>query len=96
VCEPMGGVAAFIKQRRLKRIHAILADPRDRRPIAEVAYQHGFTGGAHFSRAFRRAFGYSPSEAREAREAGAARRPGDGDAAPAGGAYETWVRRLGS
>lgn len=95
VCEPMGGVAAFIQQRRLKRIHAILADPRDRRPIAEVAYQYGFTSGAHFSRAFRRAFGYAPSEAREAREAGAARPPAAADAALRGSAYETWIRQLG-
>ncbi len=91
-CEPMGGVAAFIQQRRLRRIHAILTDPRDRRRIAEVAEQHGFTSGAHFSRAFRRAFGYSP---REAREAGAARPLDAGDAASTGGGYAAWIRRLG-
>jgi len=92
VCEPMGGVAAFIQKRRLRRIHAILADPRDRRRVGEIAYQFGFTSGAHFSRAFRRAFGYSPSEAREA---GAARPPSAGDVASTSGAYETWVRQLG-
>jgi len=95
VCEPVGGVAAFIQKRRLKRIHAILADPRDRRRITEIAHQYGFTSGAHFSRAFRRAFGYSPREARDAREAGAARASGAGDVASKGGAYETWVRQLG-
>lgn len=94
-CEPMGGVAAFIQKRRLRRIRAILADPRDRRPIAEVAYQYGFTSGAHFSRAFRRAFGYAPSEARETREAGAFRPPATGEAASRGSTYETWVRQLG-
>ncbi len=95
VCEPVGGVAAFIQKRRLKRIHAILADPQDRRRITEIAEQYGFTSGAHFSRAFRRAFGYAPSEARAAREAGAPRTADAGERASAGGAYATWVRRLG-
>jgi AraC-like DNA-binding protein len=96
VCEPMGGVAAFIQKRRLRRIHAILTDPRERRRIGEIAYQFGFTSGAHFSRAFRRAFGYSPSEARDAGTADAAHAPGAGDAAAtAGTAYQTWLRQLG-
>ena len=30
-CEPLGGVAALIQRRRLERIRAILADPRDHR-----------------------------------------------------------------
>jgi AraC-like DNA-binding protein len=95
LCEPMGGVAAFIQQRRLDRIHAILADPRDRRRISEIAHQHGFVSDAHFSRAFRRAFGASP---RDARDTGMSRRPRFGDAGYVTGlsidAYESWVRRL--
>jgi AraC-like DNA-binding protein len=93
-CAPMGGVAAFIQQRRLKRAHAILTDPRDRRRIAEVAEQYGFVSGAHFSRAFRNAFGYSPSEAREVGEARVL--PPDGPAASADTAYGDWVSRLGA
>jgi AraC-like DNA-binding protein len=95
ICEPLGGVAAFIQMRRLRRIHAILTDRRDRRRIAEIAYQHGFVNEAHFSRAFRRAFGYSP---REAREIGAAPKPDPRNGSAAGGGsgdYETWLRQLG-
>ncbi len=92
VCKPMGGVAAFIQKRRLRFVHAILTDPRDRRRIAEIAEQYGFASAAHFSRAFRHAYGYSP---REARETGTARPPETNEAAIAdGAAYATWVRRL--
>jgi AraC-like DNA-binding protein len=97
LCEPLGGVAAFIQKRRLDRIHAILADPHDRRRISEIAHQHGFVSDAHFSRAFRRAFGASP---RDAREAGAFRRTRRNDPGFAADlsldAYENWVRRLRS
>ncbi len=92
VCEPMGGVAAFIQKRRLKRIHEILADRRDRRRISEIAYQYGFVSEAHFSRAFRLAFGYCP---RDAREGGAAHPREGADGASAGVAYESWIRQLG-
>lgn len=89
-CESHGGVAAFIQQRRLARVHAMLADPRERRRISEIAYQHGFVSTAHFSRAFRAAFGYSPREAR----AEPGRYFDTNDTARAGSAYQTWVRHL--
>ena len=63
-CEPVGGVAALIQRRRLERIHAHLTDPGERRRISEIAFQYGFVSKAHFSRAFRNAFGCSPREAR--------------------------------
>lgn len=55
---PSGGVARYITARRLDRIHAMLADPAEHRHIAEIAHDFGFTSEAHFSRAFRRRFGY--------------------------------------
>jgi AraC-like DNA-binding protein len=86
-CEPLGGVAALIRRRRLDRIRAILTDPRDPRRISEIAYQHGFVSRAHFSRAFRDAFGHSASDVRE----GALREAGN----PSGtDAYEIWMRQL--
>ena len=88
-CEPLGGVAALIQRRRLERIRAILTDPRDHRSISQIAYQHGFASKTHFSRAFRSAFGCSPSEAR----AGALKPPADAE--HAGAAYDIWIRRLG-
>ena len=61
----MGGVAAYIQTRRLARAHADLADPgKAPRKIYEVAYRWGFVSEAHFSRAFRRAFGVTPGEVR--------------------------------
>jgi AraC-like DNA-binding protein len=93
ICEPMGGVAAFIRKRRLQRIHAIVTRPQEYRLISEVAYRHGFVSNAHFSRAFRSAFGYSPSEARKA---GASATQPVEPASDAAAAYESWVRRVGA
>jgi AraC-like DNA-binding protein len=90
VCEPLGGVAAMIQRRRLERIRASLADPTDHRRIAEIAYQYGFVSKTHFSRAFRSAFGCTPSEARE----GAIRAPVGDDAGRAADTYEIWIRQL--
>ncbi len=61
-----GGVAALIQNRRLDRCYMEITRPSrgGRVSISEVAYTHGFTSDAHFSRAFRRRFGLSPREAR--------------------------------
>ncbi|MFI5571895.1 helix-turn-helix domain-containing protein [Streptomyces sp. NPDC051740] len=58
-------VAATLRHRRLEHCHADLTDPRLRhRTISETALRWGFQRPADFSRAFRRAYGVSPSEAR--------------------------------
>lgn len=62
--EPSGGVMRYILHRRLLDAHSRLADPTETRRIFEIAEQRGFNDGAEFSRAFRREFGYSPSEVR--------------------------------
>lgn len=62
--EPCGGVARYLLTRRLARCRQALENPQDRRLIAEIAYAHGFVSEAHFSRAFRREYGVTPSEAR--------------------------------
>jgi AraC-like DNA-binding protein len=89
VCEPEGGVAALIQRRRLERIRKILADPQDRRRISEIADQHGFVSRAHFSRAFRAAFGLSPREVRAG-----AQPPRERNAEEGGQVYEMWIRAL--
>lgn len=63
--ESSGGVMRYIQHRRLLDAHAILSDPDDRRLILEVAEKCGFSDGAEFGRAFKREFGYSPSEVRK-------------------------------
>jgi len=61
---PSGGVMRYILHRRLLDAHSRLADPTETRRIFEIAEQRGFNDGAEFSRAFRREFGYSPSDVR--------------------------------
>lgn len=62
--EPRGGVMAYIKRRRLHRIRAILVANQDVRPLASICEDYGFQSGAHFSREFRKEFGYSPGDVR--------------------------------
>jgi AraC-like DNA-binding protein len=64
--ERHGGVAAYIRKRRLRACHAAIIDSADPRRIKTIAYDHGFTDPALFSRLLRAEFGYSPNEARDA------------------------------
>lgn len=73
--EPYGGVAHYIQHRRLLDAHAALADASDRRRIVDIAAQRGFNDGAEFSRAFKRAFGYTPSDVRAGAQDGPPSRP---------------------
>jgi AraC-like DNA-binding protein len=61
--EPYGGVAHYVRERRLVRAHASLCERNSRRPITLIAEEHGFKSAAQFSRAFREHFGYPPSHA---------------------------------
>jgi AraC-like DNA-binding protein len=62
--EPFGGVNHYIQRRRLLDAHAALANPNDQRRVLDIAEQRCFPDGTEFSRAFKREFGYSPTEAR--------------------------------
>src|SRR3546814_21001171 len=53
------GIARYVQERRLRRIHALLCAPGARRGLSDLAFAHGFTSAAHFSPAFRNLFGYS-------------------------------------
>jgi AraC-like DNA-binding protein len=68
--EVSGGVMHYIQRRRLAAAHAALADPHDERRIVEIAQSYCFGDGAEFSRAFRREYGYSPSDVRAGRHRG--------------------------
>jgi AraC-like DNA-binding protein len=59
-----GGIAAYVLFRRLANAHGALQDPADKRGIAELAYDCGFQSEAHFSRAFRAAYGLTASDLR--------------------------------
>ncbi|MBP2316857.1 helix-turn-helix domain-containing protein [Azospirillum soli] len=65
--EPLGGLAGYIRDRRLFRCFAEITSPANaHRSIGDLAYNWGFGNEAAFSRAFRRAFDMSPREARSA------------------------------
>ncbi|MFI7132105.1 helix-turn-helix transcriptional regulator [Nonomuraea sp. NPDC050153] len=59
-------VAGWIRERRLDQCRHDLADPLlAARPINAIAARWGFTSAAHFSQAFRSAYGLSPRQFRQ-------------------------------
>lgn len=58
--------AALIWRKRLEHAHRLLTRCGSRVPIIEIALNCGFKDGAHFSRAYRRMFGYCPRASRNA------------------------------
>jgi len=64
-----GGIMREIRQRRLYRVHQILATPgRPWERIRDVALRHGFTDEKYFIRIFKAHFGYTPRETLERRQ----------------------------
>ncbi|WP_459615453.1 helix-turn-helix domain-containing protein [Bordetella sp. 2513F-2] len=63
--EHEGGLGAYIRHRRLREAASELLRYSGL-PVADVGYGLGFASASDFSRAFRRAFGLSPGELREA------------------------------
>jgi AraC-like DNA-binding protein len=66
------GVEESIFAERLEACRTLLLDPRARHlSVSTIAYRAGFSHAAHFSRAFKRRFGLTPSELRgQARQNG--------------------------
>lgn len=63
--EPLGGVAAYIRSRRLRgSAHDLLDPAQANRRIYEIAFDWGFEREGDYSRAFRRQYGISPRDAR--------------------------------
>lgn len=73
--EPIGGVATYIQQARLREAYRALSDADNRRDIHEVADDLGFFDASTFSRAFRREFGCTPSDVRIGAMSGARTSP---------------------
>jgi AraC-like DNA-binding protein len=65
LCEPLGGVHAHIRRRRLARCFQELVTPGPNPArISQIGFRWGFSDEASLSRAFRAMYGLSPSEAR--------------------------------
>lgn len=57
--EAIGSIDGFVRARRLARAHELLRRAEGPRTVSEIAYAVGFKTVAHFSRAFRDAYGYT-------------------------------------
>lgn len=65
--ESDGGVAAWIRSRRLECCRRDLEDPRHAQDsIGTICARYGLVDSAHFSRVFKEAYGISPRQARSA------------------------------
>lgn len=62
-----GGVNAYIRKRRLERVHQLLGQPGAVEPIAILAERWGFCDAAHFGRLFRETYGMTPGDYRALR-----------------------------
>ena len=67
-----GGVERYIQYHRMAESFAQLSDPSNTQPIVVIADELGMLDPSSFSRAFRRQFGISPIDVREAARAGRA------------------------
>lgn len=59
--QPLGGVAACLQERRLRRLHAELSAPGPHH-LGQLGYKYGFSSQAQMSRAFRALFGHAPRD----------------------------------
>jgi len=63
--EPTGtSFARYVLQRRLEECRAALVNPAGERSVTDIALAWGFNSLSTFHRAFRQAFGMTPTELR--------------------------------
>lgn len=86
--EPHGGVATYIKTRRLAACRSALLKSGERKLISSVAYDFGFTNMPAFSRQFRDRYGVNPSEVKYAQL------PGAESGQTSDGTFVDWLSRL--
>jgi AraC-like DNA-binding protein len=64
--KPLGGVASFIRNLRLRKAYLALRQPGGSAPLGVIAETLGFSSVATLRDAFRHKFGFGPAEARAA------------------------------
>ncbi len=90
---PVGGIAEYIRSRRLHRAFFDLAGSTARGlRISEVARRWQLGTDAHFTRSFKATYGITPRAAREAALRGARMRPNPD--APDSGTISRWMREI--
>jgi len=93
--EGEGGVAHYIQRRRLSESFTMLSDVTNNLSIGKVAEILCFADGSSFSRAFRREFGMSPSDARGGSLAGLPPSPAPrSPAGPAASSFSDCLRSM--
>jgi len=89
---PIGGVAEYIREQRLRRCLAdLLSVQHLHRQIADIAYSWGFSDPTYFAKAFKARFGRTPSDAREAAAPQARQRRSELDRRVGDRLYEEWL-----
>ena len=92
--EREGGVAHYIQRSRLAESFALLCDPANGDSIGKIAELLCFADGSSFSRAFRREFGVSPSDARAAALVGGPVAPSTNKAVSGAPSFEECLQSL--
>ncbi|MCV3765073.1 helix-turn-helix domain-containing protein [Rhizobium sp. TRM95796] len=92
--EPAGGVAAVIRETRLRAAARILARAETTLRIADVAEHFGFSSEAHFSRAFKAYFDCTPRDLRFGGRAETSSTQPGLDADPLSPVFHKWLRLI--
>lgn len=94
ILAPLGGVADYVRGRRLERAYRMLVEPTSSvLPMSQIAHACGMPSWPTFSRAFKSRFGLTPSEVRERGRNGRDALWGRADVAYAP-ELARWLRRL--
>lgn len=62
--EEEGGITSYVKRKRLLAAYGMLANPKEKRRVADIAEIVGYSEPSGFSRAFKQEFGCSPNDVR--------------------------------
>lgn len=76
--QPLGGVAAYIQERKLHRLRAELTGPGPHH-LGQLTWKYGFSSQGQMSRAFRALFGHAPRDTQPGEPAPAWGRAGTDD-----------------
>ena len=96
ICQPIGGVMALVRTRRLLVARRMLNNMSTSRSVKSIAYALGFSDQSSFNRAYKQQFGFSPTETREFYLANALNQKNGAKNTGSVGdrKYESWISNL--